>query len=116
MNQRRKLRAMKIAGIALVAIPVFVGLFGLVVKSLWNWLMPALFGVRSITFWQALGVLILSRILLGGFRGGRSHHRHSKARLIDRWERMTPEERAKFRERLRHRWGGYEEEAPEMEV
>ncbi|MBW8879200.1 MAG: hypothetical protein JF614_30030 [Acidobacteria bacterium] len=111
MKRRRTLRVLKFAGIALVA----GGVFGLLVKSLWNWLMPALFGVRSITFWQAWGVLLLSRILLGSF-SGHSHDRHSRARLIDRWERMAPEERAKFRERLRRRWGPFEEETPETKV
>ena len=106
MNSRRTLRILKVAGIAIVAL----GVFGLVVKSLWNWLMPELFGVRPITYWQALGVWILSRILLGGFHGhGRSHDRRWRARLIDRWERMSPEERAKLREGLRHRWGASEE-------
>lgn len=110
MNQRRTLRALKIAGIALVAVPVFLGLFGLLVKSLWNWLMPELFGLHPITFWQALGVWLLSRILLAGFQGrGRSRDRRWRAHLIDRWERMTPEEREKFRERLRHRWEPFEE-------
>lgn len=104
MNSRRTLRVLKIAGIGIVAL----GVFGLVVKSLWNWLMPELFGVRSITYWQALGVWILSRILLGGFHG-RHHDRRWRGRLIDRWERMSPEERAKFREGLRHRWGSPEE-------
>ena len=105
MNPRRKLRVLKIAGIALVAVPVILGLFGLLVKSLWNWLMPELFGVHPITFWQALGVWLLSRLLLAGFHGrGRSHDRRWRGRVIDRWERMTPEEREKFRERLRHRW------------
>jgi hypothetical protein len=99
------------AGIGLVA----VGVFGLVVMSLWNWLMPALFGLPAITFWQAWGVLILSRILLGSFGGG-SHDRHSRARLIDRWEQMSPEERAKFREGLRHRWGSFAEATPETKA
>jgi hypothetical protein len=111
MKRRRTLRVLKVAAIALVA----GGVFGLLVMSLWNWLMPALFGIRPITFWQAWGVLILSRILLGSF-SGRSHDRHWRARLIDRWERMSPEERAKFRERLRHRWGRFEEEAPETKA
>ena len=116
MQGKRKSRALKIAGLVLVIGPLFVGLFGLLVKSLWNWLLPALFDVRPVTFWQALGVLMLSRILLGSFSGGRSHDRHARARLIDHWERMSPEERAKFRERLRHRWGRYEEEMPETEA
>lgn len=112
MKRRRTLRVLTIAGFGLVAL----GVFGLLVMSLWNWLMPALFGVRSITFWQAFGLLILSRILFGHFGGGRHHDRRSRARLIDRWEQMSPEQRAKLRERLRHRWGPYEDEAPETTV
>ena len=105
MNRRRALRILKVAAIAIVAL----GVFGLVVRGLWNWLMPELFGVHPITFWQALGVWFLSRILLAGFHGGRSHDRRWRGHLIDRWERMSPEEREKFREKLRHRWGPHEE-------
>jgi len=104
MNSRRTLRILKFAAIAIVGL----GVFGLVVKSLWNWLMPELFGVRSITYWQALGVWLLGRLLFGSFHG-RHNDRHWRARLIDRWEGMSPEEREKFREKLRHRWGPYEE-------
>ncbi len=104
MRQRRMFRILKVATIAILAL----GVFGLLVESLWNWLMPALFGVRTITYWQALGVWILSRVLLGGFHP-RASSRHWRARMIDRWERMSPEERERFRERLRHRWGPYEE-------
>lgn len=104
MKQNRALRILKIAAIAIVA----MGVFGLLVMSLWNWLMPELFGVRPITFWQAWGLLILSRILFGSF-GGNRHDRRWRARLIDRWEQMSPEEREKFREKLRHRWGSFEE-------
>lgn len=102
MNRRRTLRVLKIAGIGIVAL----GVFGLVVKSLWNWLMPELFGLRTITFWQALGVWLLSRILLAGFHGRPGSDRRWRARLIDR---MSPEEREKLGERLRHRWGSCEE-------
>lgn len=69
--------------------------------SLWNWLAPALFAARAITFWQALGVLVLSKILFGGF-GPRPGHRGPWRRGIERrWARMTPEEREKFRQGLR---------------
>ena len=43
---------------------------GFIVMNLWNWLVPSVFGWHSITFWQALGLLVLSKILFGGFRGG----------------------------------------------
>jgi len=90
-------------------IPLFIALFALfsfIVMRLWNWLMPALFGWRLITFWQAVGVLILSRILLGGFRGRPGRPWDWRRRMRERWEeRMTPEEREKFREGLRGRCG-----------
>lgn len=77
----------------------------LVTMSLWNWLMPALFGLRAITFWQALGMLLLSRILLGGFRGRAGHSMHWRRRMHERWEQMTPEQREKFRQGMRERCG-----------
>ena len=81
------------------AIVLFVALCGEVVMHLWNWLLPALFGWRQITFWQALGLLVLCRILFGGF-GGQARWRQSGGQW-QRWERMTPEEREKFRQRMR---------------
>jgi hypothetical protein len=58
---------------------LFLGLFSLLVLLLWNWLMPAIFGLTTITFIQAFGLLILSKILFFGFhRGG--HPRHFKSR------------------------------------
>ena len=53
---------------------LFVAIAGLVVMRLWNWLTPALFGWHVITFWQAIGILILSKLLLGGFRGRPGWH------------------------------------------
>jgi hypothetical protein len=83
-----------------IAVFVVLGLlvFGFVVMSLWNWLMPALFGLRTIHFWQALGLLILSKILFGGFRGRGGPGMHWRRRMMERWEQMTPEEREKFRQ------------------
>ncbi len=83
---------------------LFVGVFSFVLMSLWNWLMPALFGWRLISYWQALGILILSKILFGGFRGGPGPSRWDwRRRMMKRWEKMTPDEREKFREGLRGR-------------
>ena len=88
-------RAKKIAimaAAALVFVPAFVALSGAVTMWLWNWLMPAIFKLPTIGFWQAVGILLLSHILFrrGCFRRmGRSH-----------WKK----------ERIRHQMG---EEAPE---
>jgi hypothetical protein len=88
---------------------VFVVVAGFVVMGLWNWLMPTLFALHSITFWQALGLLLLSKLLLGGFHGhhGGGWHGHWRGRMMERWEKMTPEEREKFRETMRHRCGPF---------
>jgi hypothetical protein len=88
---------------------VFLALFGYVVMSLWNWLMPALFGLHHITYWQAVGILFLAKILFGGFRGGRHAPRHWRwrGRMMERWAQMTPEEREKFREEMRTRCGPF---------
>jgi hypothetical protein len=105
MNRHRILRRLWIAPVALTAMAVFLGLFGLVVMSLWNWLTPALFGWKAITFWQAMGLLILSRILFAGFRGWSGRRHHWRHRMMERWEQMTPEERERFRAGFRARCG-----------
>ncbi len=88
----------KLAMIA-VMILIFVVGFGNAVEYLWNWLMPPLFGLRTVTYWQALGLLGLSWLLFGGWRGAGMHARRHHMR--ERWDRMTPEEREKFREKFR---------------
>lgn len=81
-----------IMGIAALA------LFSWFVMWLWNWLVPGIFGWHRISFWQAVGLLVLSKILFGGFRGGRHGHGGKwPKRMRERWEQMTPEEREKFR-------------------
>ena len=74
--------------------------FSAVVMLLWNWLMPVVFGLGTISFWQALGLLALARILLGGMgsrhfgRWGMKHHHHNPIR--EKWMKMTPEEQKEF--------------------
>ena len=89
--RRRVARGVKIAMFGIGALVVF----GFVFKGLWNWLMPSLFGLHTLSFWQGLGLLALSWILFGGLRGGPGRYGHRRFR--DRWERMTPEQREKFR-------------------
>ena len=116
MSNRTK-KMLLFAPFGLLALVLFIGLGGELVRLLWNWLLPPLFGVREITFWQALGLLVLCRILFGGL-GMRGSGRHSSSRLAvnaacDRafrrmdanWDQMTPEERERFRQRMRERFG-----------
>ncbi|HVI08438.1 MAG TPA: hypothetical protein VND65_09110 [Candidatus Binatia bacterium] len=97
-----------IAPLAILAIVAFVGLGGYVVMHLWNWLLPALFGWRLITFWQAVGLLALCRILFGRI-GGRGFARPNfRQGWRSRWENMTPEEREKLRQNWRGRCSSWE--------
>jgi hypothetical protein len=100
MRHGRRVRKM------LVLLPIgilAIALFGYGVMSLWNWLVPELFGGKLITFWQALGMLALSRILVGGF---------SRPRVVHKWEQLTPEEREKFRSAMmKRRCGGADPES-----
>src|SRR5580765_6734703 len=104
MNRRRK-KLFWIAPAAILGMVVFAWIGGELVMRLWNWLAPELFGLRQISFWQALGLLALCRILFGGFGlsggGPRSRsreriHRRMGERMDARWEQMTPEERERF--------------------
>lgn len=116
MAMSRRNRFLLFAPFAVIGLVLFIALGGQLVMLLWNWLLPPLFGVREITFWQALGLLVLSRILFGGL-GMRGHSgRPSRAafeaacerafrRMDDNWDRMTPEERERFRQRMRDRFG-----------
>ncbi len=118
-KQKRMKKLIWIVPAALAGMMLLIAIGGTVVMLLWNWLAPAMFGLRLITFWQALGILILCRILFGGFGmlggSGRSPRRgHMGDRIADRvadrmaerCENMTPEERERFRQRVRERWGG----------
>jgi hypothetical protein len=84
--------------------------FTLAVMLLWNALIPSIFGLGIISFWQALGLLVLSRLLFGGF----GHHggpgfgglRHKNA-IREKWMNMTPEQQKEFiNKRKEHMWGG----------
>lgn len=101
---------------ALVGMALFIFIGGEVVMLLWNWLAP-LFGLPLVSFWQALALLALCRILFGGFgfHGGRRPLYRGRIgermadrmvdRLAERWQHMTPEERERFRQRVRERCG-----------
>ena len=98
MHPHRAARAAKILLTVLVAATVI----GFAVRELWNALMPQIFGLHALTFWQALGLLVLAKLLFGGFHrhsgGGQARWRH---RMRERLEQMTPEERDRFRQGMR---------------
>ena len=106
MKMTRLTRLLLIAPLAILAIVIFTAFGGGLVMLLWNWLAPTLFGLRMVTFWQAIGLLALCRILFGGFGLGGGGHRSSRRRMEgrigermrERWEQMTPEERERFQQ------------------
>lgn len=104
MPKKRLGKRMKLALIAPLAVAA-LALFPLVVRYLWNWLVPAVFGGPTVTYWQAFGLLILARILVGGLGGGHGDNKHGRRRMMEQWEQMTPEEREAFRQGLRDRCG-----------
>jgi hypothetical protein len=85
---------------------LFIALGGWLVMWLWNWLMPTVFGWHQLTFWQALGLLALCRILFGGLGRGMSPHHGSRGKMAERWGRMSPEERERLRQAVRERCEG----------
>ena len=107
MRRFRMWKVLKVVVLVALALTVF----GFVTEHLWNWLMPVIFGLKTITFLQALGLVVLSKILLGGIHkhGHGGGPRGWKRHMADRWERMSPEERERFKAGMRGRrdcWPG----------
>ena len=92
----------KIIGFVILGI-IGIFVFGSIVMLLWNALMPEIFNLRQITFWQALGLLLLAKIFFSGFRGGPRGFgsRWKRDALKEGWANMTPEQQ----ERFRQEWG-----------
>ena len=87
---------------------IAVTVFGFIVMALWNNILVPVVNVHTVSFWQALGILLLSKILFGGFHG-RGRWRGSaawKEKMKQRFETMTPEEREKFKAEWKNRCGG----------
>jgi len=86
----------------------FLALVSFVVMQLWNNLLPDIIHVNTITFWQALGIFILSKILFGFGKGGRMGPPWMRGRMGERFKNMTDEERQAFKENMKNRmcWKG----------
>lgn len=99
-NNRRRF-VFIIPFLLLVVLPALA----LLVMFLWNAILPGVVGVKEINFWQALGLLVLCKILFGGFRGGGGRFRGRGGRA---WKQklmnMSPEERERFRQEWQQRW------------
>jgi hypothetical protein len=87
-------------------IPLFFGVIALLVMMLWNSLLPDLFHIQRINFWQALGLLLLCRILSGNMGGGpyRKHFGGFSHQNREKWMNLSEEEKMKVKEEWRKRW------------
>ncbi len=84
---------------------LLVVVLGLVTMLLWNWLVPVLFAGPFITFWQALGLFLLSKILFSGFGKGGSHQGGPwKHYWKEKWSGMSSEEREAFKRKMKEKW------------
>jgi len=61
------IKGLKLVAVAIVAIFLFSFIFAWFVMLLWNWLIPGIFGLETITFWQALGLNLLSGLLFKSY-------------------------------------------------
>jgi len=106
MKPRIWIAKMVVFGLAAIA------LVGWITMSLWNWLVPDLFHGPVLTFWQALGLLVLSKILFWSF--GKKHSGragHWRPYWKDKWTAMSPEDRERFKQKMKEKWC-YREESP----
>jgi len=101
-NKTHKTMKRRIFGHIILVLLAVAG-FSAIVMFLWNALLPDIFGIVSINFWQACGLLALSRILFGGVTGlmRHLHHEHNAFHhphnlIREQWKNMTPEQRKIF--------------------
>ena len=91
---RQGSKALRIVGLTIAGVGfavLFAFVFGLVVKILWNWLMPAIFGLGEITFWQAFGIVLLAKLLFGAGHGHshRNHNGRFESHFKDRFKKFA---------------------------
>ena len=115
-----------------LAVAAFLSLISFVVMQLWNNLLPDILHVGVITFWQAMGLFVLCKILFGFGKGGRpgwggGGGKYMRARMSERFKNMSPEDQERFKakmkdhcnwERGRHGFGrgrGWDDFTPEEE-
>lgn len=90
------MRRVKLIGLRLIPIGIAaIGVLGLVIMALWNALLPSIFGLPRIGFWQGLGLFLLTHLLFGGMGGSK------KSRMVRGWKDLTDEERERFRRAMR---------------
>lgn len=86
------IKGLRIGGMVvfgIIAAAVFALVFGVFVMLLWNWLIPLIFGLTTITYWQAFGIVILAKLIFGAVGHGREDW-HDKFSSHDKWKKWGP--------------------------
>ena len=119
---RKEFFVKKAIGIVIFVFAFIVGL-SFAVMALWNNILVSVLHVSAITFWQALGIFGLAKILFGGFPGSRGRwggggagrwKQHMGEGMKEKWMNMTPEEREKFKQDWKTRCGGWKRSSAEQ--
>lgn len=109
-------KVLKITGMVILGAAGAAGfalLFGYIVMQLWNWLMPDIFGLAEINFWKAVGIIILARLVFGGFKHGSSHHSgECRTGSKTEWEKRIKDSKPHF-EKWKYYDSYWEEEGKE---
>jgi len=84
-----------------------LALFTYAVYLLWNGVLVDVVAVKAISYWQALGILVLAKILFGGFPGGRGGPGWRGRMMGKHWQSMNPEQREQMREEMLRRFGDW---------
>jgi hypothetical protein len=103
----RSRRIARVFALIFIIGPIAILVFGGIVMWLWNNVLVPVMHVSTVTFWQALGLLVLAKILFGSFSGGKNRSRYDRAKRRMMWDHMTPEQREKFKEEWRVRCGDW---------
>lgn len=91
----------------LPVIALIITAVGYAIMYLWNWILPELTHAGKLDFWQALGLLVLCRLLFGNFNKGGGGFREKAIKMRSKWEGMNEEERAKFKAEYKNRCSGW---------
>lgn len=111
MSRKYRFRRRRLFFFPFIALLFLLGM-GAVVMLLWNAILPPLVAVHTITYWQAVGLLILCRILFGNFRKpgpfspnpGQHMHHAKRHDWREKWRQMSPEERAQMKDKWKKWW------------
>jgi hypothetical protein len=99
---------------------LMVVLLGLLTQFLWNFIMPDIFGLPVINFWQGLAMFVLAKLIFGFGGGGRGkwggHRAHQwKRQWVEKYSKLSPEERERFKQKFKDKWCSWEERSTQSE-